>query len=150
MRLDVFVFTALVVLGSFSALAAEPLPQGEFAGTGRYLGPQDATGTYAVTASVEGGRMVASYVYKDAAGQERRETLTLTAGADGSLAIESKDQPGAGRGRCDRDICSYAMTFPGGEVMELIRFKPDAIEKVGTKRFGEMSVTWTETLARVR
>lgn len=150
MRRFLFVNVAFVLIASGAAFAQERLPQGEFTGQGRYLGPQNSTGTYEVSALIEGSTIVATYVYDDGSGQKRRESLTLIAQPDGSLVVRGKDQAGEGRGRCDGSLCSYAMAFPGGSVMELIRIDADAIEKVGTKRYGETSVTWTETLARAR
>ncbi len=150
MRRYLFVGVLFVLMASGAALAQERLPQGEFTGQGRYLGPQNSTGTYEVAASIEGSTIVATYVYDDGSGQKRRESLTLIAQPDGSLVVRGEDRAGEGRGHCEANLCSYAMSFPGGSVMELIRIDGDAIEKVGTKRYGETSITWTETLARAR
>lgn len=148
MRLAIPAIAALVAASSLSALAASPLPQGKFAGTGSYLGPKGSTGSYTISATVDGDRMVAIYRYQEGSSPRREETYTLTAKADGTFTIAGKDRGRELRGRCDGPVCSYAASFPGGEVMELIRFKEDAIEKVGTKTFGDVSVTWTESLER--
>jgi hypothetical protein len=63
--------------------------------------------------------------------------------------MTSPDYPGTTAGRCDGSLCSYAMSFPGGEVMELLRFSPGGIEKVGRKSFSGVTIAWTESLSRV-
>lgn len=151
MRRYLFFVVLFIVATTAVASAQERFPQGEFTGQGRYLGPENSSGTYEVSASIVGSTIVATYVYDDGSGQKRRESLTLIAQPDGSLVVRGKDdRVGEGRGRCDGGLCSYAMSFPGGSVMELIRIGADSIEKVGTKRYGETSVTWTETLGRAR
>ncbi|MCU0253782.1 MAG: hypothetical protein MUE47_04500 [Acidobacteria bacterium] len=141
---------ALLTLASGAALAAPPVAPGDYRGTGRYLAPDGSVGTYEIEARVEGDRLTTRYAYKDQAGNAQQRSMTVQFGADGSIAVTSPDQPGAIAGRCDAALCSYASSFPGGQVMELLRFGPDGIEKVGSKSFSGASVAWTESLSRVK
>ncbi len=141
---------AFLALASGVALAAPPAAPGNYRGTGRYLAPDGSVGTYEIEARVEGDRLTTRYAYKDQAGNAQQRSMTVQFGADGSIAVSSPDYPGTTAGRCDGSLCSYATSFPGGQVMELLRFGPDGIEKVGSKGFSGTTVAWTESLSRVR
>ena len=141
---------ALVTLASGIALAVPPVAPGDYRGTGRYIGPDGSVGTYEIEARVDGDLLTTRYAYKDQNGAAQQHTLTFRFGADGSLAVTSPEHPAGTAGRCDGALCSYAMTFPGGEVMELLHFTPEGIDKVGAKKFSGASVAWTETLSRAK
>jgi hypothetical protein len=141
---------ALLILASGAALAAPPTAPGNYRGTGRFLAPDGSVGTYEIEARLEGERLSTRYTYKDQAGNPQQKTMTFQFGADGSVTMTSPDYPGTTAGRCDGSLCSYAMSFPGGEVMELLSFGPEGIEKVGRKSFSGVTIAWTESLSRVK
>lgn len=143
-----FAVFSMGILAAGILQAAQPtLPQGSYAGTATWKGPEGSTGTYTVEKTISGNTISSRYAWTEPKPREEKVSLTLVMKESGPLfdVLDEKKQV-VGSGYCYDDTCAYRSTFGPVTVDETLRWSEGSIIATGAKSGPGFSVVWKETL----
>ncbi len=140
------ILLSLVLGASASALAFPTIPDGNYAGGGRFKDTAGNTGSYTVQTTVANG--VVSQVYRYASGGARFVLSTNLTG-HGFFAVMEKGEK-VGEGYCQTVVCHYNALIGGANLEESLTYWQGNLYRVGSKKIGNLTITWEESLKKAK
>jgi hypothetical protein len=122
------------------------LSDGNFTGTGQWIGPQGSSGEYRVETRIEGHQITSAYDYQGQEGQQQRSYILEIDLQDQSW-FQVRDNSGVvGEGFCYESDCFYHVEAHGMNIQEHLRLEGGRLHKFGSKTGPGFRVVWKETL----
>lgn len=137
---------SMLLGASASALAFPTIPEGTYTGKGRFKDTAGHTGSYTVETSVANG--VVSQVYRYASGGARF-VLTTNLTGHGFFAVMENGQK-VGEGYCQTVVCHYSALMGGANLEESLTYWQGNLYRVGSKKIGNLTITWEESLLKAK
>ncbi len=145
-RTAFWIGAALAVAGLVPAGAAG-LPQGTFAGTATWLGPDRSTGSYEVEKTISGNTVSARYAWTDTGRREESHSVTFDIEpARPTFDVLDARAEVVGSGFCLEDACSYRVTLGPVTIAETMQWTADRMTVIGSKAGPGFAIVWKEQL----
>jgi hypothetical protein len=137
---------SLIFAASASALAFPTIPDGNYSGHGRWKDTAGHTGNYTVETTVANGVISQNYRY---ARGGARFVLTTNLTGHGFFAVMENGQK-IGDGYCQSVVCHYSAAMSGANLEESLTFWQGNFYRVGSKKIGDLTISWEESLTKAK